>query len=99
MGNNAIDKRNKTARLAGLLYVLLVASGLIYLIYIPTKLIDWQDASTTFDNIKSAIHLFKMGIIVAIVSFLIFTALPLVLYKLLGSINKSAAFFMVLFAL
>lgn len=94
-----ISKRNKTARLAGLLYALLVISGLIYLVYIPSTLIDWQDASKTFENIKNSIHLFKMGILVAICSFLIFIVLPLVLYKLLSSINKSAAFLMVLFAL
>lgn len=94
-----ISKRNKIARLAGLLYVLLVISGLIYLVYIPSTLIDWQNASKTFENIKNSIYLFKVGILVAICSFLIFTILPLVLYKLLNSINKSAAFLMVLFAL
>ena len=94
-----ISKRNKTARLAGLLYVLLVISGLIYLVYIPSTLIDWHNASKTFENIKNSIYLFKMGTLVAICSFLIFTILPLVLYKLLSSINKSAAFLMVLFAL
>ena len=94
-----ISERNKTARLAGLLYVLLVLSGIIYLVYIPSTLIDWQDTSKTFENIKNSIPLFKIGILVAICSFLIFTILPLVLFKLLSSINKSATFLMVLFAL
>ena len=90
--------RNGTARIAGVLYILLVICGLLYLVYIPSLLIDWNDASLTFLNIERSQGLFKMEILVAIASFLIFILLPLVLFKLLHSINKNAAYLMVLFA-
>ncbi|MBC7000716.1 DUF4386 domain-containing protein [Cytophaga sp. FL35] len=91
--------RNRTARLAGSLYILLVLCGLFYLVYIPSRLIVWDDATTTLENIRESGYLFRSGIIVAIVSFIIFTLLPLVLYKLLNETNKKAAFLMVLFAI
>ena len=91
--------RNKKARIAGILYLLLIISGFIYLVYIPLELIDLQNATKTFENIKSSELLFRFGIVTAICSSLIFMLLPLALYNLLKCVNKASAKFMVLFAL
>ncbi|TXD84526.1 DUF4386 domain-containing protein [Subsaximicrobium wynnwilliamsii] len=91
--------RNKKARLAGILYLLLVISGFIYLVYIPLELIDLNNAAKTLENIQSSELLFRLGIVTAICSSLIFMLLPLALYSLLKSVNKVSAKFMVLFAL
>ncbi len=91
--------RNTKARIAGILYLLLVISGFTYLVYIPSELIDLQNATKTIENIKGSQLLFRLGIVTAILSSLIFMLLPLALYNLLKNVNKVSAKFMVLFAL
>ena len=97
--NSEIKSRNRTARAAGILYVLLVICGLVYLVYVPGQLIVWDDAATTLLNIKNSPSLFKLGILVALCSFFIFTLLPLVLYRLLSKVHRNAAILMVLFSI
>jgi hypothetical protein len=91
--------RNKKARAAGILYLLLIISGFIYLVFIPLELIDLQNATKTLENIRSSELLFRLGIVTAICSSLLFMLLPLALYNLLQKVNKVSAKFMVLFAL
>jgi hypothetical protein len=94
-----IMSRNKKARIAGILYLLLVISGFTYLVYIPSELIDFKNATKTIENIRSSELLFRLGIATAICSSLIFMLLPLALYSLLKSVNSVSAKFMVLFVL
>ncbi|WP_416943875.1 DUF4386 domain-containing protein [Xanthomarina gelatinilytica] len=94
-----IMSHNKKARVAGLLYLLLVITGFTYLVYIPSELIDLQNATKTIENIRSSELLFRLGIVTAICSSFIFMLLPLALYDFLKSVNKVSAKFMVLFAL
>ena len=91
--------RNKTARLSGVLYFILIISGIINLIYIPSQLIDWNDASVTLQNIQKSELLFRYGIASGIITFLTFTILPLILYKLLCEVNKNYASLMVILSL
>ena len=90
--------RNKTARIAGLFYLILIISGIISLLYIPSQLIAWESVSKTLDNITNSELLFRLGIVSGIITFLTFLLLPLVLYKLLHPVNKVYAQLMVLFA-
>ncbi len=90
---------NKTARTAGLIYLILVISGIINLVYIPSKLIVWESASKTFENITNSEMLFRLGIVSGIITFLTFLLLPLILYKLLHKVNEAYARLMVIFAL
>ncbi len=94
-----MTSRNKTARAAGTLYLILIISGIINLMYIPSKFIVWTDASKTIENIVNSEFLFRLGIVSGIITFLTFLLLPLVLYKLLNKINKVHAYLMVIFAL
>lgn len=91
--------QNKNARIAGTLYLLLVISGFTYLVYIPSELIDLQNTTKTIQNIRNSEFLFRLGIVTAICSSLIYMLLPFALYKLLKNVNKVSAKFMVLFAL
>ncbi len=95
----AITSRNKTARVAGLLYLLLIICGIISLAYIPSQLIVRESASKTLENIINSEFLFRLGIVTAIITFLIYILLPLALYKLLHEVNKVYANLMVIFAL
>lgn len=94
-----IMSRNKKARIAGILYLLLVISGFTYLVYVPSELIDLKNATKTIENIRSSELLFRLGIVTAVCSSVVFMILPLALYSLLKSVNKISAKFMVLFAL
>lgn len=91
--------RNKTARIAGLTYLLLILSGMLSLVYIPSQLIVRESAAQTFANITSSEFLFRLGIVSSIITFLIFMVLPLTLHKLLHEVNATHAKLMVIFAL
>ncbi|UJH66630.1 DUF4386 domain-containing protein [Allomuricauda sp. SCSIO 65647] len=88
----------KTARLAGLLYLLVVVFGIFSLLYVPSQLIIFNDSATTLSNIKSSNFLFRLGIVAESISFTAFLLLPLVLYKLLHFVNKPVAVTMVALA-
>ncbi len=90
--------RNRKARLVGFLYLLLVICGIIYLVYIPSQLIDLKDASKTFESLQNHELLFRFGIVAGICSFLIFIVLPLAHYRLLSEVHSGYAKLMVIFA-
>ena len=97
--DSQISTRNKKARLAGLLYLLLVICGLAYLVYVPSQIVDWDNATRTLENLERKEMLFKLGIVAAICSFIIFILLPLALYRLLKEVDKNAALLMALLAI
>lgn len=90
---------NKTARIAGLLYLILIIGGIISLAYIPSQLVVRESPTITFENITNNEFLFRLGIVSGIITFLIYILLPLVLYKLLHHVNKVYANLMVIFVL
>lgn len=89
----------KNARIAGLLYLVNIITGIFALIYVPGKLIVWSDAAKTFKNITESEALFRMDILVYLVCYIFFLLLPLALYKLLKPVNKNHAILMVILAL
>ena len=93
-----MDSNNKTARLAGLLYLISVVTGIFSLIYVPSHIYVHGDASATVKNIISSESLFRLGIAVGSISYVDFVILPLVLYKLLSPVNRNLAVLMVAFA-
>ena len=93
-----MNSNKNTARIAGLLYLVVVMTGIFNLAYVPGKLIVWEDAATTFNNISSSETLFRLGILSAVICYVFFLFLPLTLYKLLGPVNKNHALAMVILA-
>lgn len=87
----------KTARLAGLLFLLMVVSGLFAEIFFRQKLFT-NDLAVTADNILHNDFLYRAGILSDIIMSLSYLFTALVLYKLLVSVNKNMASLMVLFA-
>jgi len=94
-----MDSNKKTARMAGLVYLFVVLTGLISLAYVPSQLIVWGDAATTVSNIVASEFLFRIGIVSGLFCYIGFMLLPLILYKLLQQVNKTHATLMVIFAL
>lgn len=91
--------RNKTSRLAGFIYLLLIIFGIIGIAYIPSQLIDWNDASKTVSNISENMSLFQLGIIFNIFCYLCYLFLVLVLFQLLKKVNKTQAWLMLILVL
>lgn len=87
---------NVKARIAGLLYLLLILTGIFSLMYVPSKLIVWDNASLTFEKIVASETLFRLGIVSGLACYFFFFLLALVLYQILNPINKNYAKLMVL---
>lgn len=92
MGSN-----RKTARVAGLLYLIVVVTGFFSLMYVPSRINVKGDAAATVGNIVASESLFRLGIVAGFLCYTAFLVLPLVLYKLLKPVGGNAAALMVAF--
>lgn len=90
---------NKTSRIAGLLYLGVVLAGIFSLLYVPSKLINYDNATLTFQNISTSETLFRFGIASGLLCYILFLFLLIVLYKLLREVNENMAKLMVLLAI
>jgi len=97
----AKEKMNpkKTARIAGLLYVLMVPLGLLGIMFVPTVLVVEGDAATTMENIMANMGVFRLSIATALVVQVTHIFIVLLLYRLLQPIHKTAGLLMVIFML
>ena len=87
--------KNSTARLAGFIYLLLVLSGIFYLLYVPSQYIVSGDAASTVNNIIESEFLFRSGIAVGVLSNIFYLVLPFVLFDLFKDVNRNCAVLMV----
>ncbi len=95
----SLESPQKTARLAGFYYVLVVIGSVLYMEVIPRSIFIWDDPTSTLENLLFNQTLFRIGIIVGIGVHISFILLPLTLYTLLNPVNKNHAILMVVFAL
>src|SRR4030067_3836243 len=79
------------ARLAGLLYLLLIITGAYCVMYVPSQIIGRGDAVTTAKNILYNEFLFRTGIISDLISNTIWVFLVMVLYRLFKQVNERQA--------
>jgi hypothetical protein len=80
-----------TARLAGLLYLIWIATGVFSIFYIPSQINTRGDAVTTAHNVLSNEFLFRTSIINDLVSSTIWVFLVLLLYRLFKQVNERHA--------
>lgn len=85
---------NGTARLAGLLYVLVALLTPFVLLYVPGQLYVAGDASATVGRISANQDLFVASIIVGLVSEFLFVTVILLLYRLLRGFGEPLAVLM-----
>ncbi|MBS9464061.1 DUF4386 domain-containing protein [Flagellimonas sp. 389] len=93
-----MEANKRTARIAGLIYFLVVITGIFGLLYVPSQLISWKNPAETIENLKSSEFLFRMEILTGLLCYSFFLLLPLVLYELFKGINKNVALLMVVLA-
>jgi Domain of unknown function (DUF4386) len=90
---------NKTARLAGGLYLAMMPFSVFGIIYVPSVLVVPGDAAATSRNIMASEFLFRSGTVSHLVGQVIFIFLVLALYRLLRPVNRDHAVLMVILAL
>lgn len=88
---------NKTARLAGVLYLLLAPLGFLGILYVPNVLVIDGNAVATANNILANESLYRLSMLSALGVQILNLFLVLVLYKLLKPVNKNAGRMMVIF--
>ena len=90
---------NRTARLAGSLYLALMPFSFFGILYVPSVLLVPGDAATTARNILASEWLFRSGTVSHMIGQIIFILVVLTLYRLLKSVNKDHAVLMVVLVL
>jgi len=89
----------RTARTAGLLYLILAVCGGFAEFFVRQSLIVRGDATATVANILGAQPLFRLGIVAELVGQVAFVLLVLALYRVLRPVNRNHATVMVAFVL
>jgi len=80
---------NKTAKFAGVLYLVITVLAPFSMSFVPSALIVANDATATSSNILAAEGLFRAGIASDAIVFLAEIALTVALYALLKPVNKT----------
>ncbi len=86
-----MESRKKTARIAGLLYLLTSIPGFFALLYVPSHFIVSGNAAATAGKIASSELLFRIGILCEVAGFTGFIFVVGQLYRLLSEVNKAQA--------
>jgi len=94
-----INSLNKSARVAGFLYLLANLPAPFALVFLPAQLIVRGDAAATASNILASESLFRLGIVGLLFNSIVNIFLVLALYQLLNVVNKYMASLMVIFML
>jgi len=94
-----MDSTKKTARLAGLLYLLSSLPAPFALIYVPGKMFVRGDATATADRLRTSETLLRTGIGAELLSTCAFIFVPLVLYRLFKPVSEKNALAMLVLIL
>ena len=88
---NKVNSLKKTARLAGLLYLIWIITGLYAIFYVPSQTIVQGDAVSTANKILANEFVFRTGIINDIISATLWVLMALVFYRLFKQVNERQA--------
>jgi len=91
-----MTSRSRNARIAGLVYLLLVFVGPVRLIYIPSTLFVTGDATATASNIAEHEFLFRFGIVTELLCGALLIYLVLALCRLFKGVGQAQAALMVI---
>ena len=90
-----MSPQNAIARCAGLVYLLVVLTGIYSLLYVPAQLSAPGDAVEPIRHLAERAPLARSGLVVLLIDQLCFLILPVLLYRLLSSTDRVAARLMV----
>src|ERR1043166_2857491 len=81
----------RTARLAGLLYLILGLLAFYAIMYVPNRIFVRRDSEASAKNLLINEFLFRTSIISHLISVVIFLFLAFILYKLFKKVNEQQA--------
>lgn len=90
MANN-ITSLKKTARFAGLMYLIWVITAIYGLLYVQTKTIVQGDAVATSAKILANEFIFRTGIVNGIISSIVWILIGMTLFRLFKHVNEGQA--------
>lgn len=93
--NTDIHALRRTARLAGLQYLVGAVAGGFSFLYVPSVLIVPGDTARTVGNILASERLFRLGLVSGLLSQVFLLLLALTLYRLLKAVHPQRALLMV----
>src|SRR5688572_4845861 len=91
-----MNSSKKLAKATGFLFLILLASGLFAEFFVRQKIFVHGDSVATANNIRNFEWLFRLGIVSDVIMTIAFFFFALLLYRLLQSVSKRHARFMVL---
>jgi hypothetical protein len=81
----------KTARTAGVLYLLMIVTYMFSLGYVPGRFLITDDPAATIAAIRAAEWMFRLGIVVGMLACVVYALQVLALYRLLNPVSATAA--------
>lgn len=91
-----MEREARLARICGAIYLVVVATGIFSLAYVPSQTIVADDPVATLSSIRQNEALYRLGIAGLLVNQLAFFLLPLALYELLAPVDRNVARVMIL---
>ena len=89
----------KTARVAGLLYLMIAIFGIFSMLYGPESLVVSGDPAATVKNVAASEAMYRLAFMGDLIGQVFFVFLVLLLYKLLIPVNKNQAVLMAVLVL
>jgi hypothetical protein len=86
---------NRIARTAGWLYLVMIATGMFSLAYVPSHIDTHGSMSATASHIVASLSLFRWDALSELIMAVSFLLLPFALYRLLHQVNRHLAMLMV----
>lgn len=90
-----MENMSTSARIAGVWYFIMLITGVLGLMVIPSRIILPGDAAGTAANLLNASFLFRCGIVVNLLCQIAFVFLVLQLYRIFRNVNRDIARLMV----
>ena len=84
-----MNSPKRTARIAGLLILIISVFSVFSMLYVSSKLVVPGDAATTASNIMASKGLFRLGIVSDSIVFLLEIVIVVMLYVLLKPVSKT----------
>jgi len=94
-----MESPNKLARMTGILYFLVILTGVASEIMVHNFIIVPGDMTTTVNHITAYEAIFRLGFVISLARFVVFIFMVLALYKLLRPVNKDWSLVMIALAL
>jgi hypothetical protein len=94
-----MESPNKLARMTGILYFLVILTGVASEIMVHNFIIVPGDIATTVNRITTYESIFRLGFVISLTRFVVFIFMVLALYKLFKPVNRDSSLVMLALAL